>query len=526
MNLSAALEGFTLTMRPWSFGVLLCFLEAFGCGGPGSRDRALSADVPLHLEKNLDAAYRASRTLSGKSTTEKPNIIFYVIDGAAAEFMSVYGYERRTTPYLERLAAEGAVFENAYSNSSRTKVSVPSFMTSLHSSVMGGSRSGSDPLPLQAVTMAERMHRAGYITEVLTSNPYCGRMNGLDRGVDIIRDTWRTNERPSSADLHGEFWRLREAFPGEPYWVHFQPTDVHQPWLATAVSARRSSRPRDRLAFGDMLEKIIWDPARSYEESIEESGVDRGLFFETTRQLYDKGMACQDRAIGKLVEGLKKRGDWENTLFIVAADHGHVAAGLPLLDPKAPRWDAPLFAAQKSRIPMIYVWPGKIAPGQRFAQPVSMIDMLPTILDLAGLPGPKVVQGQSLAPLLLGKSGWRQRPVVFDEFEVDDGHLFGSIEVIDGRWGASLRIDLRPDDRKTRRDRLRPAPLLVFDIQEDPHAFRSLHGERPDLVEKYMKMLHRIWKEHRALAGKFNRASRVPLAPDQVEALRSLGYLR
>ena len=89
----------------------------------------------------------------------RPNVILYVIDGAAAERMSVHGYKRRTTPCLERLAAEGVVFENAYSNSSSTKTSVPSFMTSLHSSVLGATRSVTDTLPKQAVTLAERMRQ-------------------------------------------------------------------------------------------------------------------------------------------------------------------------------------------------------------------------------------------------------------------------------------------------------------------------------------------------------------------------------
>jgi hypothetical protein len=191
-------------------------------------------------------AYWASPMLSGERKTDKPDIIFYVIDGAAAEFMSVYGHSPRTTPNLERLAAEGVVFENAYSNSSRTKTSVPSFMTSLQSSVMGGSRSESDPLPARAVTMAERLHKAGYVTEVLTSNPYCGRASSLDRGVDVTRDTAWGDKRPTSVDLHREFWRLREAYPGEPYWVHFQPTDIHQPWDPRASFPGLFASPEDR----------------------------------------------------------------------------------------------------------------------------------------------------------------------------------------------------------------------------------------------------------------------------------------
>jgi arylsulfatase A-like enzyme len=154
-----------------------------------------------------------------------------------------------------------------------------------------------------------------------------------------------------------------------------------------------------------------------------------------------------------------------------------------------------------------------------------MIDMLPTILELAGLPAAEIAQGQSLAPLLLGKPGWTPRPIVLDYFWVEGKYMHGSIEMIDGRWGASLRIDPRPDDMKKPVDLARPAPLLIFDLWEDPQAFKSLHEERPDLVEKYSKMLDQVWKQHQELAKKFSRAGEVPLTPDQIETLRSLGYL-
>jgi arylsulfatase A-like enzyme len=155
-----------------------------------------------------------------------------------------------------------------------------------------------------------------------------------------------------------------------------------------------------------------------------------------------------------------------------------------------------------------------------------MIDMLPTILDLAGLPPLEVAQGRSLAPLMLGRPDWTPHPVVFDEFYVDEKELSGSIEVIDGRWGASLEIDPWPKEKTSPQEPRRPAPLLVFDVWEDPHCFTSLHAERPDLVEKYTKMLEGIWKEHQALAKKFTRTSSVPLTAQQIETLRSLGYIR
>ena len=485
--------------------------------------------LETEAERPGNVAFWAAPTLSGRRTTALPNIVFYVIDGAAADFMSVYGYNRRTTPNLERLAAEGALFENAYSNSSWTKVSVPSFMTSLHGSVLGGFLSISDPVPAKAVTMAERMHRASYVTEVLTSNPYCGRASNLDRGVDSMVDTepdYNRAEYVSSADLHREYWRLREAQPGEPYWVHFQPTDVHMPWKQAVPFAGLFSTADERRVFEEMRKKMRGLTGQSLEEVFDKSGIDQALYFEIARKLYDESMAHQDHTIGQLVARLKERGEWENTLFIVTSDHSHRGAALPLLDARRPKYDAPLLAAHHSRIPMVFVWPEKIAPGRRFPQPVSLIDMLPTILDLAGLPPAEICQGRSLAPLLLGKQGWTPRPVVFDEFIVDDTSMYGSVEVVDGRWGASLRIDPRPDDKKTPRQRARPAPLLVFDVWEDPQAFKSLHAERPDLVEKYSKMLEAIWKGHQALAKEFNRSGDTALTAEQIETLRSLGYIR
>src|SRR6185436_12020731 len=133
-------------------------------------------DVELTLAASSDAAGAVALwgapILSGgapataKARPKRPNVIFYVIDGGGADLMSVYGYPRRTTPFLERLAAEGVVFEQAHSNATWTQPSTASFMTSLQHSVLGGLRRGihSTPVPAKAMTMAEHMHRGGYQT--------------------------------------------------------------------------------------------------------------------------------------------------------------------------------------------------------------------------------------------------------------------------------------------------------------------------------------------------------------------------
>ena len=157
-----------------------------------------------------------------------------------------------------------------------------------------------------------------------------------------------------------------------------------------------------------------------------------------------------------------------------------------------------------------------------------MIDMVPTVLDLLDLPQPEVMQGRSLAPFLLGDADWEPKPVIFDEFDVDatSGKLDGLIEVVDGRWGASLEIKQDPEEDERSPEQRRPVPLLLYDLWEDPYCLKSLHAERPDLVEKYSLFLQEQFDAHQALFQRFTRAEDSPLTPEQLRTLRSLGYIQ
>ncbi len=499
--------------------------------------------VALALETDVEragtVALWAAPTLSGKRATDKPNVIFYIIDGGGADYMSVYGYNRRTTPNLERLAAEGAIFEHAYSNSTWTKPSTPSFMSSLQHSVLGGYKNDADPLPDQAVTMAQHLHRAGYQTAVFTSNAYAGTMSSLDRGVDALREASVENNSVSSRELHQDFRRWRQAYPGEPYWVHFQTTDVHWPWNPVAPFAGLFVDPESRERFYEWEHRLAevlglsgpMRPARGMgpipAEPFEKASISHVAFYNAARGLYDETMTHNDYQLGRLMERLKASGEWEHTLFILAADHGYWPS-TGLFDPLPPEW-APNLRSFLSRVPLIVVWPERIAPGQHFSQAVSMIDILPTILDLVGVPMPEVMQGQSLEPLLLGKEGWEPRPVILDEFyfDWDTGELSGLIEVVDGRWGASLEIDPSPEDEEDEdSERQRPVPLLVYDLWNDPYCLHSLHEERPDLVQKYTQFLEAQFEAHQALREHFTRSTDSPLTPEQLRTLRSLGYIQ
>ena len=498
-------------------------------------------DVTLALEAEAGregtVALWAAPTLSGARATNKPNVIFYIIDSASSDYMSAYGYNRRTTPNIERLAAEGALFEHAYSNSSWTRPSTLSFLTGLQHSAMGGMKNNRNTPPEGVLTVQEHLHNAGYQTALFTSNPNAATMSNLDRGVDVLREKGVRSASGSSKELQADFWKWRSDYPAEPYWAHFQTTDVHAPHNPPAPFAGLYVSPERRKILDQWAHKLgvtnYWpDP---WSDAFEKAGVDRIAFYNARRDLYTECMAHQDYQIGRLVERLKARGEWDNTLLIIASDHGLDAGSIDFetytresLPPKF--IPLPMFRPGINRIPMIFIWPGHIKGGQRFRDPVSMIDMLPTILGLTGLPQPEVKQGQSLEPLLLGKPGWKPRPVILDEFHegANTGKLLGWIEVVDGRWGASLEINQAPeyDDWEWLKGRRSPVPFLLYDLWNDPYCLKSLHEERPDLVKKYIEFLEAQFEAHQALAQRFTRSEDSPLSPEQLRTLRSLGYIQ
>ena len=505
--------------------------------------------VTLGLEVDSDAEGRVALwgapTVTGGGQSPLPNVVFYVFDGGAADYMSVYGYNRRTTPTLERLASEGVVFERAYSNSSWTRPSTASFMTSLQTSVMGGSMSSlsASPVPAEAVTMAEHMHRAGYQTAVFTGNTNAGTLSDLQRGVDLFREDWEdfsyfggNNHKESSKYLHQGFWSWREDYPSQPFWAHFQTTDTHGDFPAPPPFGGLFVTADEWESWNESFERLgEFGGIGPHSPAWDSTGISRTEFYSVGKGLYDEAMAHNDYRLGQLIDRLKAEGKWENTLLIIGGDHSIMAAfddmGLALSDSLPPPWSQPMFRPTISRVPLMFVWPGHIVGGQQIAHPVSMIDVLPTLLDLLGLPAAEIAQGQSLAPLMLGREGWEPRPVILDEFytDLETGELSGWIEVVDGRWGASLEINPDPpedDEDGEAAEERRPVSLLLYDLWNDPMALWSVHEERPDLVEKYTAFLEHQFEAHMTLSQYFTRSGDVALTPEQLQTLRTLGYIQ
>ncbi len=510
-------------------------------------------------------------TRDAAAAKRAPNVILYVIDGGGADFMSLYGYNRATTPNLEGLAAEAVVFERAHSNSSWTKPSTTSFMTSLQHSALGGYRRWGDLIPESAPTMAQLFHSAGYQTAVLTFNPNAGRSSALNRGVDRFRDVPQEGQEQneSSRHLEREFWEWREAFPAQPYWVHFQTIDVHEPLVPVPpfaglfVTAARRERFIGRPATGNSvavegwLRKVrsapVWNGraargeislAANYREAFAMLGIDRIDFYDTQRGLYDETMVHADHQLGRFVERLKASGEWENTILIVTSDHGHPAGdhtrfGRELFDPLPAETEGAFLDSYRTRVPLMIFAPGRLPTGVRISEPVSLVDLLPTVLELSGLPPLVRSQGRSLVPLMRGDPNWETRPVILEQMERDvrTDEWTGHIEMIDGRWGASLEIwpqrkagdpPVQPSrwEAKARFHVDGEPPLLLYDLWDDPFVRKNVNARYPELVEKYTRLLEAQWQAHLAMAALSGPGGNVELSPAQLERLRALGYIR
>ncbi len=521
-------------------------------------------DLSAHAGKNVDVVLEADSdqrgaiaiwgapVLGGARPADRPDVVLYVIDGGDSNFMSLYGYGDKTTPFLEQLADESVVFTRAHSNATWTQPSTVSFMTSLQHSVLGGLRRGmhSTPVPDAATTLADHFRRAGYVTASFTSNPNAGRMIGLDRGMDLMRDVQTEHHSTSSIELQDQVLALRAAYPNAPLMVHVQTTDVHEPNEPVAPFKHRFTDDdvEERL---DEWDGAIWQSAGAlfgttsivdfYDTAIERAGIDRKAYFEARRDLYAETMAYQDYALADFLDELADD-VWHDPLLIIGSDHGHPAGtfarfGRGLLDPQPEPWQGAMFDAYATGIPFIVHWPGHIEGGRRIDDPVSMIDVLPTLLDLVGLPQPDVLQGQSLAPLLRGEPQ-QIRPVILDEFRVDEatGEMIGNLEIVDGRWGASLEISPKRHGRHAvpaggRWAAVHPhfddvPSLLLYDLENDPHTTKAVNDKHPALVDKYRALLEAQWSAHQALAPRFSEADVEAMTAEQLEQLKRLGYIR
>jgi arylsulfatase A-like enzyme len=351
----------------------------------------------IHVQREFRS--RQAESALPAATVGAPNVIFIVLDTVRAQNLSFQGYERQTTPQLEKFAKTGVVFERAFSTAPWTLPSHGSFFTGKHPHDLSGS--WLTPLDGTHPTLAEAFSARGYMTVGFVANLiYATAESGLNRGFArysdfpltttlMIRESWLTRAltrplrasfgdfnsmvRKPAGDVNKEFLKWLEARPDRPFFAFLNYFDAHQPYLPPPPFDTKF-RPDGRRAYLNK-EAETWSP-----EEIEQA-----------KDAYDGTIAYVDQQVGLLLDTLNAQNLLQNTVVVITSDHGEQLGEHNLFDHGNSLY-RPLL-----HVPLIISFPPKTPQGMRVSDAVSLVDLPATILDLANA-GPKepTIPGRSL----------------------------------------------------------------------------------------------------------------------------------
>lgn len=422
-----------------------------------------------------------------------PNLLLLILDTCRADRTSLHGYGLETTPHLERLGREGVRFDQAVTHVPQTLPAVATLLTGRLPHRHGVRVNGLFRLPDEAVTLTEVLRDAGFDTAAIVSafplDARFGVAQGFAHFDADFRDSVLTHTRRKGLPFQGQRYRDFEQRGDEA-------TDKALAWLRGRSEAAR------RMPFFLMVH--YFDPHWPYEPP-------EG--FRHFADPYDGEIAFTDAQIGRLLEEMGRMGLLEDTLVVVTADHGE------LRDPERPRArHAGYLEEAVLHVPLVMRQPGALPRGARIAEPVGLVDLGATLLELLGAPVPDSFEGASRRDLLFGAEG---DPDAIAPVET----LFFSLEVGRGpaRYGARgprLTYIRNVQDREGESS----VAEELYDRRHDPEQRANLLGQ-PDAAREHAERLEALRRVAGALTGAGQAAEAVPLTPDVEERLRALGYL-
>jgi arylsulfatase A-like enzyme len=356
---------------------------------------------------------------------QRPNVLVVLIDALRADHLGCYGHSRDTSPIIDSLSRESVLFETAMSPASWTKPSIPSLFTGLYPIQHGvftgntqdsADRITSDVLRDEHITLAEALREAGYATGAFVENVQISSFMGFDQGFDVYAE-----DLGDAQSISNRFIKWLDSGIEGPFFGYVHYLDPHWPYVPPAPFDTMFSPPaQTSVDFNNVNWKYLERQIQSGDVKLSPDDL------EAMRSLYDGEIRYTDTALAGILEALRERGLYENTIFVLTADHGEefmehgrIGHGNTLYD-------------EVLHIPLIIRAPrGRVPEGPpgTIADPVSLIDIMPTVLDLAGIEIPGDIAGRSLRPLMEGRS---MEPVpIFGDHRPDGptGRIFQSIRL-------------------------------------------------------------------------------------------------
>jgi arylsulfatase len=339
------------------------------------------------MRRALLLSLAALATGCGSPSTERPNVLLIVVDTLRADHLSCYGYGRETSPSIDRLAAEGWRFEHAISAAPWTTPSIGALLTSRYPSMLGIADVTS-AMPPDVPLLAEVLRAEGYATGAVVSHSFCSADWGFGRGFESFdadnvlghfgissrgvtkRALEFLEQRASSEDARPFFLWLHYFDPHNQYIPHEEhpfPNEVGDP-----------GRVGPRTPFGKLRRMA--------------TSMTPGELAEVVRY-YDSEIAFTDRQIGRVLRRLDELGLAGDTVVVLTADHGEE------LNERGHFGHAYALSDELVHVPLILRIPGEAPRVVR--EPVSLLDIGPTVLELLGLPAPEGTSSGMLGSSLL-----------------------------------------------------------------------------------------------------------------------------
>lgn len=424
----------------------------------------------------------------GKGTASPRRVILISIDTLRADHLGSYGYPRPTSPLLDALAAEGVVFEDVFSPSPWTLPAHGSLLTGLYPS-RHGLKSHEDYLPSRVATLALVLSRQGFRTAAVVNSHNLSPRYGLDRGFQEFRYIEESVDRiePSTEIIDQAIDWLR-ASSDRPLFLFLHTYDVHSDYRSRPAYEAQFVGPYEGVATGATAQLIS-----AREGKLALDAKDAGHLID----LYDAGIRQMDDDLGRLLAFLRAEGLYEETLLVITSDHGE-----EFLERGGVLHGRTQFQ-EVVRVPLILRGPG-IARGQRIPTPVSLVDVMPTVLGLLRIGEPGGIDGGDLGPL------WRERsrPARYLFGEADHNNVEPDVTRAARRENFKLHYD-----RLTRKHEL-------YDLAQDPAERRDVAAQHPGVADQMLQEILRFMETRTE-----GERPREKLTPEQIEKLKSLGYL-
>ncbi len=323
----------------------------------------------------------------------RPHVIVWLVDTLRADHLSAYGYARPTAPNIERLAAEGVLFEDAHVHANWTQPSVASILSGRHPPTFDDGFFNTLPKGVQLVS--QWLQQQGYTTVGMTSTAATSAQFGFDRGFDVYREIDREGESDRLARRRREGAafdadRLADAFldwleqprdPTRPFFAYLHSVDPHFPY-SRHEGMPSFTGPYDGPVDGT-LETVLPD-------NPDFSEADR----RHTLDLYDDEIRFNDAQLGRIIDALDASGLREHTLIIVVSDHGEEFWERDALQPAHGHFN---LHRELTQVPFVVSAPGLLPQGLRVQGLMRGIDMMPTLLDWIGVAPLPQAEGESVA---------------------------------------------------------------------------------------------------------------------------------